>query len=63
MELLESLKHLFKNSPLFAEGPAARGQPPKKKRGGRGAVKMGQGGTLDPLADGVLGEQQHAELE
>ena len=27
-----------------------------RRRGGRGAeAKMGQGGTLDPLADGVLG--------
>ena len=28
-----------------------------KRRGGRGTeAKIGQGGTLDPLADGVLGE-------
>ena len=51
--VLDSLKHLFADSPLFAEP----GVMPKGK--GRGSapsgVKMGQGGTLDPLADGVLG--------
>lgn len=54
MHLLESLKHLFKESPLFIDPNAVVDKKQKKRRGG--AVKMGQGGTLDPLADGVLGE-------
>ncbi|KAF9520616.1 hypothetical protein BS47DRAFT_1370413 [Hydnum rufescens UP504] len=41
MILLDRLKPLFNESPLF-----------RKRR--KDAVKIGQGGTLDPLADGVL---------
>ncbi|KAN0060937.1 pseudouridine synthase pus4 [Thecaphora frezii] len=65
MSLLDALKPLFASSPLFA---AADGKPAlddkarrrakygHKRRGGgvAGAPKLGQGGTLDPLADGVL---------
>lgn len=55
MSILESLKRVFRTSPLFvdpnAPPPAQLGRKAKKA----GPVKMGQGGTLDPLADGVLG--------
>lgn len=65
--ILDSLKHLFADSPLFASteatgGPGGGGGGPKGKNKGKGkggapgGVKMGQGGTLDPLADGVLGK-------
>lgn len=37
------------NEPMTAESKKQK----KKKKGG---LKIGQGGTLDPLADGVLGE-------
>lgn len=65
--VLDSLKHLFADSPLFAEpsgassgggGGGGGGKGGKKSKGKGGApqgVKMGQGGTLDPLADGILG--------
>ncbi|BGP37495.1 pseudouridine synthase pus4 [Rhodotorula kratochvilovae] len=62
MTLLNKLQPLFSASALFKDPnkPADEGG----KRGGKGGrrgrgrrddkVKMGQGGTLDPLADGVL---------
>jgi tRNA pseudouridine55 synthase len=55
MLLLEHLKHLFNASPLFIDPNEKKGGG-KKKGKGHGGVKIGQGGTLDPLADGVLGE-------
>ncbi|TIA68221.1 hypothetical protein E3P92_04120 [Wallemia ichthyophaga] len=70
MALLDSIKPLFGYSQLFKPSEDAPPPLPsdKKKKGnkwrkskgggGRGiggfAVKVGQGGTLDPLADGVL---------
>ncbi|TIB76508.1 hypothetical protein E3Q23_01783 [Wallemia mellicola] len=70
MALLDSLKPLFGYSQLFKPHEDAppplpsdkkkKGNKWRKSRGGgaRGvggyAVKVGQGGTLDPLADGVL---------
>ncbi|SNX87233.1 related to tRNA pseudouridine synthase B [Melanopsichium pennsylvanicum] len=68
MSLLDELKPLFATSPLFADADGKRSQDHSRKRGkftkrGKdnkfaggvaGAPKLGQGGTLDPLADGVL---------
>jgi tRNA pseudouridine55 synthase len=59
MKLINDMKPLINNSALFVE-KSKLGKPKdakQKKRGrfGREAVKIGQGGTLDPLADGVLG--------
>lgn len=61
MSLLDDLKPLFATSPLFAEADGRRPKDASRKkfkgkwRGGvAGAPKLGQGGTLDPLADGVL---------
>ncbi|KAF8309472.1 pseudouridine synthase [Clavulina sp. PMI_390] len=65
MKLLDSLKPLFRESPLFITDETERqahiesrknGTNGKRwKRKGKGdGVKIGQGGTLDPLADGVL---------
>lgn len=67
MSLLDDLKRLFASSSLFADPNAksAQGQDAKgrgkygkgrrKWAGGvAGAPKLGQGGTLDPLADGAL---------
>jgi hypothetical protein len=63
MVLLDRLKALFSESTLFVseeEAKKARDGGGKGKGKGRkahkgGAIKMGQGGTLDPLADGILG--------
>ncbi len=67
MSLLDELKPLFASSPLFADADGKRADDNRKRgRFGRGkgrgkwaggvagAPKIGQGGTLDPLADGVL---------
>ncbi|CBQ73438.1 related to tRNA pseudouridine synthase B [Sporisorium reilianum SRZ2] len=68
MSLLDELKPLFATSPLFADADGNRPQNNQRKRGrfggkgkgkwggggAAGAPKLGQGGTLDPLADGVL---------
>ncbi|KAH9811579.1 pseudouridine synthase [Melampsora americana] len=62
MTLLNSLQSLFCRSPLFNADYEAysndRGTSKFKNKRGKGRrkplVKMGQGGTLDPLASGVL---------
>ncbi|GAA5864773.1 hypothetical protein JCM3774_006070, partial [Rhodotorula dairenensis] len=70
MTLLNNLQPLFSSSKLFQDPNKATEQQQdqggkkggkwggRRGRGGRGGrddkVKMGQGGTLDPLADGVL---------
>ncbi|GAA5951208.1 hypothetical protein JCM3765_002413 [Sporobolomyces pararoseus] len=62
MTLLNKLQPLFSSSTLFKDPSTAsdqQGGGGGKKGGRRGKwkqerVKMGQGGTLDPLADGVL---------
>lgn len=59
MSILERMQNLFMDSPLFVEPSTLdkhRGMKkrPKQRKGGN-SVKIGQGGTLDPLADGVLG--------
>lgn len=61
MAVVESIKRLIGGSRLFvnadalAARAAAGGKAPRRGRKNREAVKVGQGGTLDPLADGVLG--------
>lgn len=62
MRLLDRLQPLFQSSSLFKDqdGNTAQKQHEKNQRGRKSKwketrVKMGQGGTLDPLADGVLG--------
>ena len=57
MQLLNSLQPLFAASSLFAKQPEAveqGGKGSRKRKWKAERVKMGQGGTLDPLADGVL---------
>ncbi|KAI0670396.1 pseudouridylate synthase 4 [Trametes maxima] len=57
MSLVNDVKTLVANSPLFVEesklAEKAK-QPSRRGKYRRDAVKIGQGGTLDPLADGVL---------
>ncbi|KAK7693471.1 hypothetical protein QCA50_003039 [Cerrena zonata] len=55
MALVNKVKELVSCSPVFVE-KSKLGNQGKKKRGrfAKGPVKIGQGGTLDPLADGVL---------
>jgi tRNA pseudouridine55 synthase len=64
MSIINDVGKLISNSRLFVEESVLNQQEDgegKKKRRGRGrgkhtnVVKIGQGGTLDPLADGVLG--------
>lgn len=72
MSLLDALKPLFLESPLFVtddserkafiEARKKRGKPksenrPRSSKKLNKSVKVGQGGTLDPLADGILGER------
>jgi tRNA pseudouridine55 synthase len=66
MTLLESLKELFLSSKLFVDNPepfqiekttgAKKSRKNKywQKKNQAKAIKIGQGGTLDPLASGVL---------
>ena len=57
MTLLNQLQPLLASSALFAKVPT----PPhsndrtKQRKWKAERIKIGQGGTLDPLADGVLG--------
>lgn len=54
MDIVNQLKGLINNSRLFVEEKKLE-KVAGKKRMRRDKVKIGQGGTLDPLADGVLG--------
>ncbi|KAF9265472.1 pseudouridylate synthase 4 [Marasmius fiardii PR-910] len=58
MSLLNNLQSLFSGSRLFAQnkpdGEQAGGKAKRRRMKRGGNVKLGQGGTLDPLADGVL---------
>jgi tRNA pseudouridine55 synthase len=56
MHVVDQLKTLVCNSRLFVEKEKLGKKTGKKRAARRGNVKVGQGGTLDPLADGVLGE-------
>ncbi|KAI9508315.1 pseudouridine synthase [Russula earlei] len=53
MHVLDELKRLVCNSRLFVDEEKL-GKKAVKKRTRRDNVRIGQGGTLDPLADGVL---------
>lgn len=61
MSVIHDLQQLIGGSKLFVEAEKleeAKNNKAIKRRGRkrpREAVKVGQGGTLDPLADGVLG--------
>ena len=55
MHVVNELKKLICHSRLFVDEEKLK-KSPGKKRGRRDNVKIGQGGTLDPLADGVLGQ-------
>jgi tRNA pseudouridine55 synthase len=52
MHVVNQLKELLSNSRLFVDEKKLAG----KKKTRKNNVKIGQGGTLDPLADGVLGQ-------
>lgn len=55
--LLNDLQHIFKKSPLFESEIRAqqlRGNAGRHKLKMQNKIKMGHGGTLDPLASGVL---------
>jgi len=56
MHVVDQLKKLVCHSRLFVDEEKLGKTAGKKKRARRDNVKVGQGGTLDPLADGVLGE-------
>ena len=65
MSIINDIKQLVSNSRLFVDsaklGPkASKTKTEKKGRRVRDAVKIGQGGTLDPLADGVLGQRRYS---
>ncbi|KAG6874212.1 hypothetical protein C0995_003758 [Termitomyces sp. Mi166 len=56
MSVINDVKILISQSRLFVEASKlekSKGQKPTRKHI-RGGVKIGQGGTLDPLAEGVL---------
>lgn len=59
MLILTEIKKLAGNSRLFVEegklGKPDQSKKHSRKRSRLDPVKIGQGGTLDPLADGVLG--------
>ena len=66
MSIVNDIKSLVSNSRLFVDESTichskekdntSKGKKTYKRRREKGAVKIGQGGTLDPLADGVLGK-------
>lgn len=57
MSVINDVKKLLARSRLFVSQQVLDKNQKVHKRGKRSGeiVKMGQGGTLDPLADGVLG--------
>jgi len=54
MHVVDQLKKLVCNSRLFVEKEKLEKTAGKRRKVRRDNVKVGQGGTLDPLADGVL---------
>ncbi|KAJ3809139.1 pseudouridine synthase [Lentinula lateritia] len=54
MSLLNDLQPLLSKSRLFEQPPLDAPKRKKKRSKKVGDVKVGQGGTLDPLADGIL---------
>ncbi|KAG6810192.1 hypothetical protein H0H92_012956 [Tricholoma furcatifolium] len=62
MSVINDVKILVSQSRLFVDADKlekSQGQKHKRKHA-RGGIKIGQGGTLDPLADGVLGEDLYS---
>jgi len=60
MSVVTDIKNLVLNSRLFVEADKLKDHKGGKRgRRTKDAAKIGQGGTLDPLADGVLGEHEH----
>lgn len=59
MKLLNQVNELLASSELFLDQKNEGHHRARKykRRGRAGKVKLGQGGTLDPLASGVLGEE------
>jgi tRNA U55 pseudouridine synthase TruB len=55
MSVINDIKKLMSGSRLFADPEKLRDRGGKRGRRVKDTVKVGQGGTLDPLADGVLG--------
>ncbi|KAA8898872.1 hypothetical protein TRICI_006455 [Trichomonascus ciferrii] len=56
-DVVSDLKHYFSKSPVFAEDikKIQGNQPPSKRKKKKNQfIKIGHGGTLDPLASGVL---------
>lgn len=65
MSVVEDIKRLIGGSRLFVDKDKLeqRGKAQgKRKHRNREGAKIGQGGTLDPLADGVLGESRVPRL-
>lgn len=60
MAIVNDIKILVSSSRLFADAEKLEkvksGKVHKRGRRSKDGIKIGQGGTLDPLADGVLGE-------
>jgi len=57
MSVINDVKHLIAQSRIFIEADKlgkAKGQKAYRGKRAREGIKIGQGGTLDPLADGVL---------
>jgi tRNA pseudouridine55 synthase len=57
MQMLNSLNDLLASSPLF-KAPETSTPKGRKQRWKAARVKLGQGGTLDPLAQGVVGRSR-----
>ena len=61
MSIINDIQHLVARSRLFVDAEKldkSKGKkvdPGRRGKHAREAIKVGQGGTLDPLADGVLG--------
>jgi tRNA pseudouridine55 synthase len=57
MSVINDIKQLVANSRLFVTADKLEKGKRKVSRGkSKDTLKIGQGGTLDPLADGVLGD-------
>ena len=67
MHIINQIKPLIAGSRIFVDAATLEKNKKSKGKGARGrrgkdGIKIGQGGTLDPLADGVLGEHQSDKL-
>ncbi|ORY27446.1 pseudouridine synthase [Naematelia encephala] len=57
MRLIDQMAELFEDSRLFYDKVKIEEKQAHKRKRNKTGFKVGQGGTLDPLADGVLGER------